>query len=69
MKLNIKQIKNSCLVLAASCMAATACTGDFESFNTDPNSAQTMDLTMLITTMEMDAVFPCGGSDTDPVNR
>jgi len=69
MKLNIKQIKNSCLVLAASCMAATACTGDFESFNTDPNSAQSMDLTMLITTMEMDAVFPCGGSDTEPVNR
>lgn len=69
MKLNIKQIKNSCLVLAATCAAATACTGDFESFNTDPNSAQTMDLTMLITTMEMDAVFPCGGSDTDPVNR
>lgn len=68
-RINIKQIKNTCLVLAASCIASTGCTGDFESFNTDSNSAQTMDLTMHITTMEMDAVLPCGGSDTDPVNR
>ena len=68
-RFNINKIKTACLALAASCLAATGCTGDFEQFNTDSNSAQELDLTMLITTMEMDAVFPCGGSDTDPVNR
>lgn len=68
-RLNINKIKTICLALAVSCLATTGCTGDFEQFNTDSNSAQKLDLTMLITTMEMDAVFPCGGSDTDPVNR
>lgn len=68
-RININKIKTVCFVFAASCLAATGCTGDFEYFNSNPDSAQTMDLTMLITTMEMDAVVPCGGSDTDPVNN
>ena len=49
-------IKQGFLSLAAACLAFTACTGDFERFNTDPNSAQEVDLKMFITTMQMDAV-------------
>lgn len=68
-RFNMINIKKIYLSVATSCIVLGGCTGDFESFNTDPNSAQTMDLTMLITTMEMDAVLPCGGSDTEPVNQ
>ena len=39
-------IKQGFLSLAAACLAFTACTGDFERFNTDPNSAQEVDLKM-----------------------
>ena len=56
-------IKQGFLSLAAACLAFTACTGDFERFNTDPNSAQEVDLKMFITTMQMDAVYSCSGSD------
>ena len=52
-------IKQGFLSLAAACLAFTACTGDFERFNTDPNSAQEVDLKMFITTMQMDAVYSC----------
>lgn len=62
-------IKQGFLSLAAACLAFTACTGDFERFNTDPNAAQDVDLKMFITTMQMDAVYSCSGSDTDPNNR
>lgn len=62
-------IKQGFLSLAAACLAFTACTGDFERFNTDPNSAQEVDLKMFITTMQMDAVYSCSGSDTEPNNR
>ena len=34
-----------------------------------PNAAQDVDLKMFITTMQMDAVYSCSGSDTDPNNR
>ena len=62
-------IKQGFLSLAAACLAFTACTGDFERFNTDLNAAQDVDLKMFITTMQMDAVYSCSGSDTDPNNR
>ncbi|MCD8072972.1 MAG: SusD/RagB family nutrient-binding outer membrane lipoprotein [Alistipes sp.] len=50
-------------------MVFTSCTGNFEKFNTDPNSAQDIDLTSLITTMQMDAQYPTTGETTTPVNR
>ncbi len=56
-------------VATALLMAATACTGDFESFNTNHNAAQDVDLTSLITSMELDAVYPTTGETTVPVNR
>ncbi len=40
-------------------LALTACTGDFDTFNTNPDAAQTIDKKTYITTMEMDAVIPC----------
>ncbi len=46
-----------------------ACTGDFEKFNTDPNSAQQIDPATLITSMELDAMYPTTGETTVPVNR
>ena len=36
-----------------------ACTGDFESFNTNPDAVQSVDKKTYITTMQMDAVIPC----------
>ena len=62
-------IKKTCLLFAATCIMSTSCTGDFEYFNTNPNVAQETDLSMLITTMQMDAVYSCSGMDTDPINR
>lgn len=62
-------MKRGFLSLAAAALAFTACTGDFERFNTDPNAAQEVDLKMFITTMQMDAIYSCSGSDTDPNNR
>ncbi|MEG1699936.1 MAG: SusD/RagB family nutrient-binding outer membrane lipoprotein [Alistipes sp.] len=59
-----------CLGIAAVCaLIASSCTSGFEEFNTDPNSAQTMDKTNLITTMELDAAYPTTGKTTEPVNR
>ena len=49
--------------------AATACTSEFESYNTDPNAAQVVDQASLITTMELDAAYPTTGETTVPVNR
>lgn len=62
-------MKQGFLSLAVASLAFTACTGDFETFNTDTNSAQDVDLKMFITTMEMDAMYSCSGTDTDPHNR
>ncbi len=56
-------------VLFSSVLAVSSCTGDFELFNTNPNAAQNVDLTTLISTMEMDAVYPTTGETTVPVNR
>lgn len=67
---NILNKTKICLgIVAAFVVTASSCTGDFESFNTDPNAAQDVDLTTLITTMEMDAVYPTTGETTVPVNR
>ena len=49
-------IKQGFLSLAAACLAFTACTGDFERFNTDPNAAQDVDLKMFITTMQLSLI-------------
>ncbi|MFR6634815.1 MAG: hypothetical protein ACLUQ6_08405 [Alistipes onderdonkii] len=38
--------------------APAACTGDFESFNTNPDAVQSVDKKTYITTMQMDAVIP-----------
>lgn len=46
-----------------------SCTKDFEHFNTDPNATQKVDPTALITTMELDAVYPTTGETTEPVNK
>jgi hypothetical protein len=55
--------------VAALALAASSCTGDFEYFNTDPNAAQQVDPTTLITSMELDAMYPTTGETTVPVNR
>lgn len=54
---------------ALSCLVLGACTGDFESFNTDPDSAHTVDLKSMITTMEMDAVIPCSDEGANAYQR
>ena len=59
-------IKQGFLSLAAACLAFTACTGDFERFNTDPNSAPVVDLQMFITTMQMDAVLSAASAISAP---
>lgn len=67
---NILNRTKTCLAfVAAFAVAASSCTGDFEHFNTDPNAAQEVDQASLITTMEMDAVYPTTGETTVPVNR
>ncbi|MEG1884796.1 MAG: SusD/RagB family nutrient-binding outer membrane lipoprotein [Alistipes sp.] len=59
-----------CLGIAAVfALTVSSCTSGFENFNTDPNSAQTIDKTTLITTMELDAAYPTTGETTVPVNR
>lgn len=67
----MKNILNSTKtgLLAAVLLAAVSCTGDFEYFNTDPNAAQQIDPTTLITSMELDAMYPTTGKTTEPVNR
>ncbi|MEG2772258.1 MAG: SusD/RagB family nutrient-binding outer membrane lipoprotein, partial [Alistipes sp.] len=57
-----------CLGIAAVfALTVSSCTSGFENFNTDPNSAQTIDKTTLITTMELDAAYPTTGETTVPV--
>lgn len=67
MKTNSNSIKIGLGIVAG--LVVASCTGDFEHFNTDPNSAQEVDPTTLITTMELDAVYPTTGETTVPVNR
>ena len=52
-----------------SMLTFTSCTGDFEQFNTNPNAAQQIDPSTLITSMELDAIYPTTGETTDPVNK
>lgn len=50
-------------------LTAPSCTGDFDYFNTDPNAAQQINMTSLITSMQLDAAYPTTGETTTPVNR
>lgn len=56
-------------IMAVLSITASSCTGDFEYFNTDTNSAQTVNKTTLITSMELDAAYPTTGETTEPINR
>lgn len=69
MKKILNKTKIGLAVASVLLLAAPSCTGSFEDFNTDPNSAQKIDLSTLITTMEMDAAYPTTGETTEPVNR
>lgn len=69
MKKTVNRIKIWVGAMTALAVAASSCTGDFESFNTDPNAAQEVDQASLITTMELDAAYPTTGETTVPVNR
>lgn len=66
---NILNRTKTGLLAALLLLAVGSCTGDFEYFNTDPNAAQQIDPTTLITSMELDAVYPTTGKTTEPVNR
>ncbi|WP_290539979.1 SusD/RagB family nutrient-binding outer membrane lipoprotein [Alistipes sp.] len=50
-------------------LALAACTGDFDSFNTNPDAAQTIDKKTYITTMQMDAVIPCSDVGANAFQR
>ena len=69
MKTTVNRIKIWIGAVAALAVAATACTSEFENYNTDPNAAQVVDQASLITTMELDAAYPTTGETTVPVNR
>ena len=63
----MKRFNHTIGFFAAAALAA--CTGDFESFNTNPDAVQSVDKKTYITTMQMDAVIPCsdvGPSDSFP---
>lgn len=49
--------------------ALVACTGDFESFNTNPDAVQSVDKKTYITTMQMDAVIPCSDVGANEFQR
>lgn len=55
--------------VSALLLAAPSCTGDFEYFNTDPNAAQQINMTSLISTIQLDAAYPTTGETTTPVNN
>lgn len=69
MKNIINNIRTLSVAGAAMMLLCVACTKDFEYFNTDPDSAQSVDPTALITSMELDAMYPTTGETTDPVNK
>lgn len=69
MKNSFKRTTTGLLLATVLLLAAGSCTGDFEYFNTDPNAAQKIDKTTLITTMQLDAMYPTTGTTTEPVNR
>ena len=56
------------LLSAAACMAAS-CTGDFDSFNTNPDAVQQIDVKNYITTMERDAVIPTSDEGANEYQR
>ena len=69
MKNTLYRTKIGLAFVTASLLTMVSCTGDFEHFNTDPNSAQQIDPTTLITSMELDAMYPTTGETTVPVNN
>lgn len=69
MKNILSKSKIGLSITSALLLGAGSCTGDFEYFNTDPNAAQQIDMTTLITTMQLDAAYPTTGETTIPVNR
>lgn len=56
------------LLATASCLAA-ACTGDFDSFNTNPDAVQHIDVKNYITTMQRDAVIPTSDEGANEYQR
>ena len=54
---------------ANAAAALAACTGDFESFNTNPDAVQSVDKKTYITTMQMDAVIPCSDVGANEFQR
>lgn len=69
MKNILKNTKTGLAFALLLLFSAGSCTGDFEGFNTDPNAAQKIDKTTLITSMQLDAMYPTTGETTVPVNR
>lgn len=64
----MKQINHIAgFLLAAAALAA--CTGEFESYNTNPDAVQSVDKKTYITTMEMDAVIPCSDVGANAFQR
>lgn len=56
-------------VAVASILAFSACTMDFEYFNTNPDAVQEVDVRSYITTMEMDAIIPCSDVGANEFQR
>ncbi len=57
------------LAITASAAVLASCTQDFESFNTNPDAVQSVDVKSYITTMEMDAVIPCSDEGANEFQR
>jgi len=56
-------------VIAASVMAAAACTKAYEGYNTNPDAVQEVDSKSYITTMILDAVIPCSDVGANEFQR
>lgn len=63
----MKRFNHTIGFFAAAALAA--CTGDFESFNTNPDAVQSVDKKTYITTMQMDAVIPCSDVGANEFQR
>lgn len=62
-------IKAGILITASSMVALASCTKNYESYNTNPDAVQEVDLKSYITTMEMDAVIPCSDEGANEFQR
>ncbi|MBO8444583.1 MAG: SusD/RagB family nutrient-binding outer membrane lipoprotein [Bacteroidetes bacterium] len=67
--MKINSIIKTGSIAVAFILAASACTKDFEYFNTNPDAVQEVDVKSYITTMEMDAVIPCSDVGANEFQR